>query len=192
MTRPGRTATAACLVLTLVAGGGCFARRTPRINYYTLSVPPPAARTIDATVVISTVTAEPGYAETRMAWRPSPYRLDYASFHRWVAAPSAMIASVLEDYLGRASTGAPGRRIFVTGVVRRIEADRTGGKRSAILTLSLAADLGGRPLLSRTWDEHEPLEDDDDAEAVAAALSNALARILGEFTSALVASLPAS
>jgi len=174
-----------------VTAGGCFARRTPAITYYTLSVPNPAARTIDATVVISTISAEPGYTETRIAWRPSPYRLDYTSFHRWVAVPSILLASVLEDHLGRASTGAPGRRIYVTGTVRRIEAVREDGGRAVNLTLSLEADLAGRPLLARTWDEHEPLHDGDDPEAVAAALSTALTRIVNEFTTTLADALAA-
>jgi ABC-type uncharacterized transport system auxiliary subunit len=191
MTHHGRMAAIACVALAALASGGCLARRTPAITYYTLSVPPPAAPTIDGTIVMSTVTAEPGYTETRMAWRPSPYRLDYTSFHRWVAAPSIMLASVLEDYLERASTGAPGRRIFVSGTIRRIEAARNDDGRTANLTLYLEADLEGRPLLARSWDEHEPLADGDGAEEAAAALSAALARILREFTTALVATLPA-
>jgi hypothetical protein len=127
-----------------------------------------------------------------MAWRPSPYRLDYASFQRWIAAPPIMLASVIEDYFDRAATGAPGRRILVTGTVRRIEAIRDDDGRAANLTLSLGADLDGRLLLVRTWDEREPLADGDDAEAVAVALSAALTRILHEFSSALAAALPAS
>lgn len=192
MTRLRSFAALACLALAALATSGCLARRTPAIRYYTVSVPPPAARPVDATVTISTVRAEPGCTETRMAWRPSPYRVDYSSFHRWVAAPSMMIASVLDDHFRRASTANPERQVFVTGTVRRIEAVRNADERAAALGLTLGADLGGRRLLERTWDERVPLDDGDDAEAVAAALSTALARILDEFTAALAAALPAA
>lgn len=185
-----RGAAGVCLAVAALASAGCLARRTPAIRYYTLSVPRPATPTIDATMTISTVAAEPGYTETRLAWRPSPYRVDYTSFHRWIAAPATMIASVLEEHFARASTGNPARRVYVTGTVRRIEAvdDETG--RAAVLSLSLAADLEGRPLLERTWDEREPVADGEDAEAVAAALSIALTRVLDDFTAALARALP--
>lgn len=182
----------ACAALALVAATtGCLARRTPAIRYYTLSVPRPAAPTVDATIVVSGVTANPGYGATRMAWRPSPYRVDYASFHRWVAAPPLMLASVLEDHLGRTATGNPARRVLVSGAIRRIEAVRDDAGRAAVLALSLRAEVDGRQVVGRTWDEREPLAEADDAEAVAAALSAALARILDDFTTVLAAALSA-
>lgn len=187
-----RPAAAVCLVVATLAVTGCVARRTPSIRYYRVSVPPPAAATIGATIVVSSIGAEPGYAETRMAWRPSPYRIEYTAFHRWVAAPSLMLSSVLEEHLTQAATGTPSRRVFVTGTVRRIEAVRTDDGRDAVLGLTLAAELDGHRLVERTWDEREPVADSDDPEAVAAAISAALTRILAEFTAALAAHVPAS
>jgi ABC-type uncharacterized transport system auxiliary subunit len=181
----------ACLALAAATTSGCFARRTPAIRYYTLSVPRPAAATLDATIVVSGVTADAGYAGTRMAWRPSPYRVDYASFQRWIAAPPIMLASLLEEHLRRAATGNPERRVLVSAAIRRIEAVRDEGGRAAVLALLLRADIDGRRVVERAWDEREPLAEGDDAEAVAAALSTALARILDDFTAALAAALAA-
>ena len=186
MTDRRRTWTIALLVLAL-ATTGCLARRTPAIQYYTVSLPPPAARTIDAAVTVDPLTAEPGYTESRMAWRPSPYRVDYATFHRWVASPARMLTSVLDDHLGRAATGSPARRLVVSGNVRRIEAVRTGDENAAVLTLTLIAELDGARVFARTWDEREPLTAGDAPEDVAAALSVALERIVADLTTAVSA-----
>lgn len=185
--------TTACLGLAAaLATGGCLARTTPTIRYYTLSVPPPSgAPIIDATIVMSTVGGDPGYIGSRMAWRTSPYRVEYSSFHRWIAPPPALVSSAIEDYLRQASTGDPSRRVFVSGTVRRIEAVRDDRGNGAVLGLSLVAELGGRRLVERTWEEYEPVGEGPQAEAVAAALSTALARILREFTAAIAAAMPA-
>jgi len=186
MTDRRRTWTIALLGLAM-ATTGCLARSTPAIHYYTVSLPTPPERTIDATVSAGALTAEPGYTESRMAWRPSPYRVDYTTFHRWVAPPARMLTSVLDDHLGRASTGNPARRVVVTGNVRRIEAVRTSDEHAAVLTLTLTAELDGTRVLTRTWDEREPLDSGDSPEDVAAALSVALERIVTDLTSAVAA-----
>jgi ABC-type uncharacterized transport system auxiliary subunit len=192
MTRIARSVACLAVVAALVtATPGCLARRTPPIHYYTLSVPPPAAPALAAQIQISTLTADAGYSGTRIASRPSPHRVDYAPFHRWVATPPAMLAGVLDEYLVRATTPGSTRRVFVTGNLRRLEAVTHDSAPTAVLALSLAAELDGRRLLERRYDEREPI-DGSGPEAAAAALSRALARILEDFAAALAARLAAS
>ena len=177
------------LHLTLVALAlvttGCLSRRaTPPIRYYTLAVTPPEAPRLTAKVVISAVTADAGYTSTRIARRPSPYRVVYATFDRWVAAPPTMLSSVLDDYFSRVSRTDPSRRLVISARVHRLETVTHEANDYARLRLTLLAHSEGTLILERAYDERASLQGDDH-EDVAAALSIALDRVLDDFTATL-------
>jgi len=164
-------------LVTLAALVGCtFGRRTPEMHYYTLAVPgtaPPAA----ARLVAGTFTADEPYATARIAYRTSPYRLDYYIYHRWAADPRRMLAAAVRDYLERRAAPVGDIPVTLDGNIRRLEEVDEGDARFAALALDLTVNEGTRVLLARTYDETE-LVTGRTPEAVVAGLSRALGRIL--------------
>lgn len=184
-----RQALRTCTWMVLAAGtvaagavgvGGCsFGRSMPQIRYYTLTLAPPRA-SLPAPVTIGLFTADQPYATERLAYRSSPYRLDYYSYHRWAADPRQLIAAATRDYIERAVAGsaAPGATpLLVSGHIRRIEeVDEPDGWHGD-LVLDIKVHRGGAVVLERSFSESEPAEARN-PEAVAAALSRALERTL--------------
>jgi ABC-type uncharacterized transport system auxiliary subunit len=132
-------------------------------------------------------SAEPPYATARMAYRPSPYRLGYHTFHRWAANPQALVTTAAREYFANEPDDDE-TTLYLTGRIRRLEAEPESDPPRAILAMTLVARRGGRRLLRRDYDVAEPL-DGEDQEAVAAALSRALDQIFGRFRDDLAAIL---
>ena len=170
-----RRASLAVLGAALV---GCLvARPAPEMHYYTLAVPGAPAAGLPAPITVGAFTAEAPYATARLAYRTSPYALDYYVYHRWAADPRRLVAAAARDYLERAPTSAAGPPIALTGHIRHLEElDTTEGRR-ATLALDVRVVQEGRVLLARAYTETEPA-DARRPEAVAAALSRALGRVL--------------
>ena len=177
----------ALVTAVLVAASACsLGRRTPELHYYVLAVPgtPPSA--LDAPVRIGVFTADQPYATTRLAYRTSPYRLDYYTYHRWAADPRQMIPAAIRDYLERAASRDGGPPYVVEGHVRRLEeVDQSGGRVGAI-GLEVRVQRAGRIVLASAYEEVEPAAEAN-PEAVAAALSRALGRILDRIAADLTA-----
>src|SRR5690606_14936877 len=72
-------------LLFVIGCGGAV----PQTHFYTLVVPPraPAPATGHA-LSIDLLTADAAYDNDRIAYRKSPYRIDYYQYHRWSALPS--------------------------------------------------------------------------------------------------------
>jgi len=173
------------LGLSLLLATGCLRRTTPSIEYYMLSVPRPA-ETLGVATRVAGFTAEPAYSSTRIAYRTSPYRLGYHTFHRWAANPQSLVASAVDDYFANERTSnVP---IYLTGRIRRLEAVDIGGDAHASLELSLEAHRGSERIFTRTYREDIALEEHD-PEHVAAALSVALGRVLERFADDLATRL---
>jgi ABC-type uncharacterized transport system auxiliary subunit len=171
-----RRAVLGALALAVVLGGCALGRATPAMRYYTLAVPgvPPAP--LPAPVVVGTFTADDAYGTGRLAYRTSPYRLDYYVYHRWAADPRRMVAAAARDYLERA-TARDGAPLELTGHVRRLEeVDAPEGCEGA-LAVDVRLAAAGRVVLARPYAETERA-DACRPEAVVAALSRALGRIL--------------
>jgi hypothetical protein len=164
-------------VLAAALAGCAIVRPTPEMHYYTLSVPGAPAAGLPAPIVVGTVTAEEPYATRRLAHRTSPWALDYWVYHRWAADPRRLVAAAARDYLAQAPTTRDAPPIVLTGRLRRLEAFETAAGRQGALALELRAVQDGRELLVRSYAETEPA-DPPDPEAVAAALSRGLGRIL--------------
>jgi ABC-type uncharacterized transport system auxiliary subunit len=176
----------AAFLLCAVAAAACSTRQpAPRIQYYTLTVPGPAPARPPGGVEVARVTADPPYDTARIAYRVSPYRLDYYVYHRWAADPPRLVAMAIRDWFGSASPD--GEEPFVVSAhLRRLEeVDAADGWRGAF-AVDVRVERGGRTVLARSFDETEPAEGRT-PEAVAAALSRALGRVLAEVTSALLA-----
>jgi len=181
------------VVLALLAGtlcaSGCLRRTTPTIQYYRLVVTPPAI-SLASGVRVGGFSAEPPYSTARMAFRPSPYRLGYHTFHRWAANPQALVTTAAREYFVGGATAADDddEMLYLTGRIERLEAEPESDPPQATLALMLVARRGGRRLLQRDYQEAEPL-DGAEQEAVAAALSRALDRIFARFHDDLAAIL---
>jgi ABC-type uncharacterized transport system auxiliary subunit len=170
---------ATLLVLAAVALAGCsLGRSLPTIHYYTLAITDPPPTHLDAPVRVGAITSDQAYATERIAFRSSPYQLDYYTYHRWAADPRSLVQTVVRDYFERA--GAAGGLPFeVEGNLRRLEeVDEPGGWRGAF-ALDVRVARGGRIILERAFSETEPAASRR-PEAVAAALSRALQRILDQ------------
>jgi ABC-type uncharacterized transport system auxiliary subunit len=182
-----RPALAALAVLAgTISAPGCLRRTTPTIQYYQLAVTPPAAD-LPTNIRVGGFSAEPPYATARMAYRPSPYRLGYHTFHRWAANPRALVATAAREYFANEPDDDE-TTIYLTGRIRRLEAEPESDPPRAILGLTLVARRGSQRLLRRDYDVAEPL-DGEDQEAVAAALSRALDQVFGRFRDDLAAIL---
>jgi ABC-type uncharacterized transport system auxiliary subunit len=165
------------LVLAAVALAGCsLARRTPEMRYYTLAVPgvPPA---LPGPLRVGRFTADAPYATPRLAYRTSPYRIEYYVFHRWAADPGWIVASAAREYLEPAAPAADRGSWELTGTVRRLEEVDAPAGSEAALALDLRLERDGRLVLARSYAETEPAEGRR-PELVVAALSRALGRIL--------------
>ncbi len=173
---------------------GCsIGRATPHIRYYTLAVPGEPPAHLAAPVVVGAFTCDQPYATERIAYRSSPYRLDYYTYHRWAADPRNLIRTAARDYFerGAGTTGVP---FEIEGNIRRLEevddVDTAGGGEHGGADAALALDVrvarGGAILLERAFSETERAASRR-PEDVAAALSRALQRVLDEITRELAA-----
>jgi ABC-type uncharacterized transport system auxiliary subunit len=174
---------AACAGLALA---GCAGRARPETRYYTLAISGAPAAALPGPVRVGVFTADEPYAGERIAYRTSPYRLDYYSYHRWAAKPRTLVATALRDYLERAAPPADGLPLEIVGHIRRLEEVDEPAGWSGALALDLGVRRGGNVLLERTYAETEPAGARN-LEAVAAALSRALGRILDRFAADLAA-----
>jgi ABC-type uncharacterized transport system auxiliary subunit len=165
------------IVLAVVVAAGCALSRTgPDVRYYTLAVPGSPPSTLDGPVRVGPITSDQPYATERIAYRSSPYRLDYYTYHRWAADPRNLVRAAMRDYFER---GAPtsGLPFELEGNIRRLEElDENPGWQAAI-AIDVRVARGGRVLLERAYSETEAAESKR-PEAVAAALSRALQRVL--------------
>ena len=189
--RRGRRASTLATLATLALAGCALFRSTPQVRSYTLAlVGEPPAR-LAAPVRIGVFTIDQPYATERLAYRTSPYRLDYYTYHRWAADPRQLVQAAARDYLERAVTSGHGAETAgtpfeITGHIRRIEEIDTPAAWQGALVLDLRVERGGTLLLARSYAETEPAEARN-PEAVAAALSRALARILDSVVTELTA-----
>jgi hypothetical protein len=161
-------------------------RDAPALVYYTLSVPGEPSVELPGAVRIGSFSADEPYRSSRLAYRRSSVRIEYYGFHRWAGSPRSVVATAVRDYLGApAGTGAP---FSVDGHVRRIEeVDAPDGWRG-VIALDLAVQRQGGPRAAWTYEESE-LAEAQTPEAVIAALSRALGRILDRFVADWAASV---
>src|SRR6266850_2394852 len=167
MSRPGALLALACGALSACSVLG--ARPTPDTRYYTLAVQGEPPVKIAGALQVTTLTIDQPYASEGIAYRSSPYLLEYYTYHRWAGNPRTVVAAAMRDYLERAST--PGARpVFeVQGHIRRLEEVDEPAGWSGALAIDLAVTRDGTVILQRSYAEKEAAEKHN-PEAVAAAL----------------------
>lgn len=165
------------LVVAATVAGCSLARTPPPMRWYLLVVPGEPI-VMPVPVRIGPFDAEQAYASSRLAYRTSPYELDYYLYHRWAAQPRALVGQAVRDAL----TSPPGDAapIDVEGVVRRLEAVEEGPNATAALTLALRATRGTRVVVERVYEEQVPAATRRPTD-VAEALSVATRRVLERF-----------
>jgi uncharacterized lipoprotein YmbA len=171
----------------LALAGCAFTQSTPEMHYYVLATPRAVTPRLDAPVRVGEFTIADPYATRQIAYRTSPYVLAYYNYHRWAGRPQAVVASAVRDYLERASHGGTGPAFEVVADVRRLEEVDEPGTWEGAIALDLVVTRDGTTVLARSFAESEPAEARN-PEAVVAALSRALGRIMEQVVTALAES----
>ena len=191
MTPPApRLVALAALAAALAACGS-----SPQTRYYQLAMPgEEAEQSGQAILAVEQLVADAAYAEPRIVYRESPYRLDYYHYHRWSAPPGVMVS----DYLRMAyrqsgrfravvSGYTPDATAILTGRIMALEeVDVADGEWLARvrLELHLRDARTGDLLWSTTATEEEPLRSRT-PEGLAQSLSDAMGRIVAETAPAI-------
>jgi ABC-type uncharacterized transport system auxiliary subunit len=161
----------------------------PETRYYQLATTPPAARSHDnagITLALSPLDTDQAYDDERIVYRITPYRLDYYNYHRWSAAPGALVADYLEsafEHSGRfrsvvrdagatASVTLGGRVI----ALEEVDKSKTQWLGRVVVELTLTDVASGDVLWTQQYEETEPLRAQN-PEGLAQAISIALKRI---------------
>jgi len=183
---------AAALVLgAVLAGCALTGKPPPAIQYYVLSVPGTPQTPLPGPVEVHRFTADQPFATERIAYRSSPYRIDYYVYNRWAADPRSMVASAVRDYLDRQPRSTDAAPFVVSGHVRRLEEVDEGKGRRGTVAVDLKIERDGQVLLEHDYSETEPSESET-IEGVVAALSRALGRILDQAAGDVAAATPRS
>ena len=172
----------ALLVLACAALSACSvlgSRPTPETRYYTLTVPGEPAVRLARAVKIGTFTIDQPYASERFAYRTSPYALEYYTYHRWAGNPRTIVAAAARDYVERAAAPGAHPSLEMQGHIRRLEEVDEPAAWSGAVAMDVVVTRDGTVVLERSYAEAEPAEKRN-PEAVAAALSRALGRILDQ------------
>jgi ABC-type uncharacterized transport system auxiliary subunit len=167
---------------------GCFGS-VPDTHYYTLRTPSEVAARPNskATLLVDQLEVDAAYEDERIAYRTSPFQLQYYNYHLWSASPSVHISDYLRNayeasgffsQVSRAPT--PDAAVVLTGRVTAFEeVDKTKNDwlGRVALKLWLRNARTGALLWSEEFREEEPLRKRN-PEGLAAALSIAMARIV--------------
>lgn len=174
------------LLVSAIAAACSLARTTPQLRYYTVTIPgdPP---TLPAPIEVHPFVADDPYATARIAYRTSRYRIDYYTYHRWAADPANLLHYAVRDHFARANPPPEAEPFTLRMRVLRMEEDDTSDPWQGALALEAEVQRKGRLVFKKTFTANEPMETRT-PEAVAAALSRALRRVLDR----LVLELPTS
>ena len=92
------------LLISLVIGGCSLTQSKQEVQYYALSLSPPAPAPsgpapVKASLVVRPFSAQPPYHRDRMVYRSSPYEFDFYHYHRWVTKPADMLTTLTRQTL---------------------------------------------------------------------------------------------
>lgn len=184
-------------IATALVGGGCSALAPPRSEPVTLHVltakPPPrmTAATRGAVIEIAPVRAWPGYDTPQIAYRKSPFELDYFADNRWADAPARMLTPLLaraveeggsfHAVLQGPSVATADFRLDAE-LVRLVQDFSAPPSREELVLRVQLTDVRGRKVVAaRVFEEVEPAPTDNAAGGVIAAnvaLQRALPRVV--------------
>ncbi len=177
--------------LALVLATACAGKAPPPTRFYQLAAPTAdPARSGDGVLVVEPLASDGAYDDERMVYRVDPYRLDYYDYHRWTAAPGALVASYLEQALrtsGRfravtGESGEPGALTLGGRVIALEEVDASKTRWVGHVALELVArDADGDVVWTRDFDEKAVMPTQS-PEGLARAITEAMARIAARVT----------
>ncbi len=177
---------AIAILFEVLLFAGCSGAKLPDTRFYQLAAPASMKTGGDLTLVMAPLETDQAYDDERIVYRSTPYRLDYYQYHRWSAAPGAMVGNFLEqsfEHSGRfrsvthdLSPDAPA--VLGGRVVAIEEVDTSKGHwvGHIVVELTLTEAKTNRVLWTQQFDETEPLQNQD-PEGLARALSLAMERI---------------
>lgn len=183
-----------CMCGLLLAGCGLL-RPAPAVRYYVLTLPPPPEPAANAapSLVVQTFSAHAPYDQHRLVYRPSPYQLDFYTYHRWASSPAEQVTDWTRRYLRSSGLFA---KVFPTsdgqadyvlgGAVRRIE--ERDGEQTWEAALGLEVWLSRPPQRTPFWFESYSVSRQANRRhpaAVAEAMSHNLGVILGQLAADL-------
>lgn len=178
-------ATGVLLMVSLASCALLTRKPPPAIQYYVLAVPGTPPTPLTAPLEMGSFTADQPYATERIAYRTSPYRIDYYVYNRWAADPRSMVAAAARDYLGKAPAADDGPPLELSAHIRRIEEiDEPNGTRQGAIAVDVKVVQDGRIVLAHDYGETEPAKSAN-VESVVEAQSRALGRILDQVAAAL-------
>jgi ABC-type uncharacterized transport system auxiliary subunit len=176
------------LFIGVLGGSGlaACAGKVPETRYYQLASPKTAvASNSGVALVVNSLDTEGAYDDERIVYRLTPFRLDYYDYHRWSAAPGAMIGNYLEQAFEasgrfRSVTREPNPSAPVTLggrviAIEEVDKSKTSWVGRIVVELTVV-DKNGDMLWSQQYEENEPLTVQT-PEGLARALSKALDRI---------------
>jgi ABC-type uncharacterized transport system auxiliary subunit len=204
---------AAALAALSLAGclGGLGGSAAPPVQYYTLTAPAAAAPRPDQglTIAVEELRADAPFDDRRMVHRAGSYRLIYDDDHQWAAAPGVLVSDnlrrayqatgrfglVLSEASSETSAILGGRLLAFeqldAGARSGTGARARPGTARIALELTLRDAETGRILWTRRSEKRIRL-DRPTADALAAALSRALATIAADTAPAVAGALTAS
>lgn len=172
------------VVVLLLLGVGCGS--TPKdIRYYQVVAPEKTAGQGDVVIGVEPFYADGPYADQRMVYRESEYRVDYYYYHRWSAPPALMVSEYLRTSLqstGQFKTvlsGFTADAVAMVGgrIIAFEEVDASDEWRAhVILDLYLRDTQSGELVWSKKVKEEE-VADEKSPEGIAKAMSLALGRL---------------
>ena len=113
--------TVACLLLAALLAAGCG--KVPTTHFYTLEAPSMAStgKTLPYDVQVARFRAAYRLTQDRLVFMPTPYHVDYYTYHRWAGFPADMVTAAMISSLKHA------------GIFRSVSDVHTGGKPDYIL-----------------------------------------------------------
>ena len=183
---------AAFLLLSLVGCG-----KVPPSHYYTLesSLPaPPPATTTGVEIAVTRFRASQGLSQDRLMYRPSPHRVDFYEYHRWVDTPPDLVTQNLISHLRRSgmfravtdTRGASRADYVLRGRIEHLEEVDSAGSVSA--RVGLHVELVEVKTRARVWTgqgSHEAQVSERSVEGVVRAMNESLRESLGQIVRGL-------
>jgi ABC-type uncharacterized transport system auxiliary subunit len=186
-------------VALLVGPAAACGARGPETRYYQLAAATATMRGHGAggpVLAVEPLDAGAAYDDERIIYRTSPYRLDYYEYHRWSASPGTMVGDAIADVLAASGRfGAIEREetreadVVLGGrlvALEEVDVSSTRWVGRIALDLRLTDARSGDVIWSQRLEATEPLARRS-PEGLAAAVSRALARLLGRATPQLAA-----
>ena len=185
-------AAATFLLLSLVGCG-----KVPPSHYYTLEsslpVPPPAATT-GVEIAVTRFRASQALSQDRLMYRPSPHRVDFYEYHRWVDTPPDLVTQNLISHLRRSgmfravtgTRGASRADYLLRGRVEHLEEVDSAG--SVTARVGLRVELVEVKTRARVWTgqgAHEAQVTERSVEGVVRAMNESLRESLDQIVRGL-------